>query len=229
MCPASFRVIGVGSGIDDVIDSVKSLELVNVSTEVVNNPVECAPTEFDKLAIFVSTGSDEVSNGIAKTFHDSGVLTIGLNENANPACYDSIIKLFGDIEKLEIIKSILLPITIDGILSFDFVDLSQLLRASGHFTVGYASGKNFRQVVAKLWSILDGFDSRYVERLSFNVFYNLGRSGPITMSDIIVLKELFLMPQASTEVVWSVHYDDKLNDDIKIYALIVGRDLRRKL
>ncbi|MDE6786902.1 MAG: hypothetical protein K2J46_07690 [Muribaculaceae bacterium] len=74
--PASCRVIGVGTGIEEVIDKIKSLGLDGVSVEISEPPFDCIPNDEDQLAIIVFTDLEDAANRIANTFHDAGVLTI---------------------------------------------------------------------------------------------------------------------------------------------------------
>jgi len=63
--PASFRVIGVGTGIEEVINKVKSLGLDGVSAEIAEDPYECIPNDEDKLTIIIFTDLEETANRIA--------------------------------------------------------------------------------------------------------------------------------------------------------------------
>ena len=49
--PASFRVIGVGHGIENVINEINSFGFEGVWAEVVKYPFDCTPQDEDKLAI----------------------------------------------------------------------------------------------------------------------------------------------------------------------------------
>lgn len=138
--PVSFRVIGVGHGIDKVINKVISFGYAGVAVEVVKYPFDCTPNDEDKIAIIVFTDCDENANRIANTFHDAGVLTIGFNEDASPSCFDSIMNSVMSFEIPEIIKALLQPIMTPGLICYDFYDLSTILRDSGCFTVNQLRG-----------------------------------------------------------------------------------------
>ena len=43
------------------------------------------------MVIIVAKDNEGHTNSIAKTFNDAGVLTIGLLDNANFDCYDSVV------------------------------------------------------------------------------------------------------------------------------------------
>ena len=89
--PTSFRVIGVGKATKEIIEAVKSYGYYCVSATVLIDPFECVPTDEDKMVIIVARDNEEHANSIAKTFHDAGVLTLGLLDNADLDCYDSVV------------------------------------------------------------------------------------------------------------------------------------------
>lgn len=110
--PVSFRVIGVGNGAADVIEKMKSFGYDCVGCQVVDSADDCIPTDEDQMAIIVTKDNEDVANAIAKTFHDAGVLTIGLLYDADHSCYDSvnIDAHFNDFP--DIIMTLLQPIKI---------------------------------------------------------------------------------------------------------------------
>ena len=88
--PTSFRVIGIGEATKEVIETVKSYRYDCVSATVLTEPFECIPTDEDKMVIIVAKDNEDHANSIANTFHEAGVLTIGLLDNADLECYDEI-------------------------------------------------------------------------------------------------------------------------------------------
>ncbi len=170
--PASFRVIGVGTGIEEVINKVKSLGLDGVSAEIAEDPYECIPNDEDKLAIIIFTDLEETANRIANTFHDAGVLTFGFSEDADPSCYDSIMLCESRNEYPEIIKALLQPIVTPCMISFDFNDLSTILRDSDYFTVKSTSGNDIKEATKKLGAIFNDLDLYYVDYLSIHLYFN---------------------------------------------------------
>ena len=59
--PASFRVIGVGNGVAEIIDKVKSFGFDGLSTELVRSPAKITPTEVDQLAIIVYIDDEDTA------------------------------------------------------------------------------------------------------------------------------------------------------------------------
>lgn len=226
--PASFRVIGVGHGIDKVINKVISFGYEGVAAEVVKYPFDCTPNDEDKIAIIVFTDCDDNANRIANTFHDAGVLTIGFNEDAIPSYYDSIMKSVCPSEIPEIIKALLQPIVTPGLICYDFYDLSTVLRDSGYFTVKSATGNSVKQVTDKLEESLSEYDLQYAEHLALHLYYNPNRPTPLAMSDLSSVQELISRLPESVTVIWSVNHDDKLqSDEIQLSALLAGKELWR--
>ena len=88
--PVSFKVIGTGTGATNIIEKVKSFGYECVGCILAETPSDCIPMDDDKMVIIVARDNEEVANAIAKTYHDAGVLTIGLVYDPNIACYDSV-------------------------------------------------------------------------------------------------------------------------------------------
>lgn len=133
--PTSFRVIGIGNATKEIIDSVKSYGYDCVSATVLTEPFECVPTDEDKMVIIVAKDNEDHANSIAKTFHDAGVLTLGLLDNADLDCYDSVVSEDSYTEYPYLIKSILQPIVTQGMIAYDFNDLQTNLADTNHFFI----------------------------------------------------------------------------------------------
>ncbi len=224
--PASFRVIGVGHGIDKVINTINSFGFDGVSAEVVKYPFDCTPNDDDKLAIVVFSDCDENADGIAKTFHEAGVLTIGFSEDANSSCYDSIMQDISGTESPDVIKELLQPIVTPGVISYDFHDLSTTLRDSGFFTIKTTTGSNVTEATEKLQTILEDIDLKCVDYLSLHLYFNPIRSIPIAMSDMASLSKLMSNLPETMNIIWSVNHDENLNDDeTKLSVVFAGKEV----
>lgn len=222
--PASFRVIGVGHGIEDVINTVKSFGFDGVSAEVVKYPFDCTPNDDDKLAIIVFIDCDDNANRIAKTFHEAGVLTIGFSEDAVVSYYDSIIQNVSATDSPPIIKELLQPIVTPCVISYDFNDLCTTLRDSGFFIVKTTTGNNVTEATEKLRTVFADLDLECVDYLSIHLYFNPNRSIPIAMSDMASLSELISNLPENVNAIWSVNHDEKLNsDETKLSVLLAGK------
>ncbi|MDE7465378.1 MAG: hypothetical protein K2M59_02990 [Muribaculaceae bacterium] len=224
--PASFRVIGVGTGIEEVIKKVKSLGLDSVSAEIAEPPYECIPNDEDKLAIIIFTDLEEMANRIANTFHDAGVLTLGFSEDADPSCYDSVMLCESPNKFPEIIKALLQPIVTPGMISYDFNDLSTILRDSDYFIVKSTSGNGVKEATEKLGAAFNELDFNCVDYLSLHLYYNPNRSTPLSMSEMANLQQLISKLPETVNVLWSVNHDENLNsDEIRLSAILAGKEV----
>ncbi len=224
--PASFRVIGVGHGIDDVIDKVKAFGFGGVSAEVVKYPFDCTPGDEDKLAIIVFIDCENNANQIAKTFHDAGVLTIGISNEALPQYYDTVMQYVSTSNIPEIIKILLQPIVNPGMINYDFNDLSTTLRDSEYFTVKSTSGNNVKEACVKLKNIFNKLDLNCVDYLSLHLYFNANRSIRTAMNDMTILSELMSALPENVSAIWSVNHDEKLNGDkIRVSAILAGKEV----
>ena len=226
--PASFRVIGVGTGIEEVITKVKSLGLEGVSTEIAEYPYECIPNDEDKLAIIIFTDLEETANRIANTFHDAGVLTLGFSEDANPSCYDCVMLCDSRKDYPEIIKDVLHPIVTPGMISFDFNDLCSILRDSEFFTVKSTSANGVKEAAEKLGAIFNELELKYVDYLSIHLYYNPNRSTSLAMSEMASLQQLMSELPARVNVLLSVNHDENLHsDEIRLSTILAGKEIWR--
>jgi len=211
--PASFRVIGVGSGIESIINQIKSFRFEGVSTEVVSTPYGCIPTDEDKLAIIVFKDNEDTANLIAKTFHEAGVLTIGFSDNANSSCFDSVLEGATSADYPEIIKSLLQPVVTPGYICYDFSDLSMILRDSGYFMVKRVSGESVEKAVENIQHEFKDIPLQDIENLSFHLFFNRERPNPIEMKEMASFSEMMSVIPDTVNIIWSVHFDDALHDN----------------
>ena len=223
--PASFRVIGVGIRIEEIINKVNSLGLDGVSAEIAEYPYECIPNDEDKLAIIIFTDLEEAANRIANTFHDAGVLTLGFSEDADSSCYDSIMLCESPNEYPEIIKTLLQPIVTPSLISYDFNDLSTILRDSDYFTVDFTSGNDVKQATEKLGAVFNELDLNCVDYLSIHLYFNPNRSTPLSMSEMASLQQLMSELPEKINVIWSVNHDENLRgDEIRLSAILAGKE-----
>ena len=224
--PASFRVIGIGTGIEGVIKKVKSLELDGVSAEIADHPYDCLPNDEDTLAIIVFTDLENEANRIANTFHDAGVLTLGFSEDANPSCYDSVMLCDSRKEYPEIIKDLLLTIVTPCLISFDLEDLRTILRDSKYFTVRSTLGNGVKEATEKLGAIFNDLELKYVDYLSIHLYFNPNRSTPLAMSEMASLQQLMSKLPETVNVLWSVNHDENLNsDEIRLSTILAGKEV----
>lgn len=224
--PASFRVIGVGNGVAEIIDKVKSCGFDGLSTELVKSPTEITPTEVDQLAIIVFIDDEAMANLIAKSFHEAGVLTLGLSEDADPSCFDSILEGVNPSEYPYVIKSLLLPILKTSYVSFDFHDLCTVLRDSGFFIIKRVIGESITDVIEKMQEKLKDVDLNEIENMTLNILLYRDRKPLIEMNGMTVFSEMLATLPDTVNVIWAVHFDAELNDNqIGLISIMSGKDL----
>lgn len=224
--PVSFRVIGVGTGVADIIEKVKSFGYDCVGCILAETPSDCIPMDDDKMVIIVARDNEEVVNTIAKTYHDAGVLTIGLVYDPNIACYDSVMMDSRHEDFPEIIKTLLQPIVTQGYICFDFNDMCTILHDSGFFKTLTAEGKNVEGAVNNMKKKLEKVQTQHIESLSAHLFFNRERQPTITMTDMKHLSEMISSLPESINVIWSVNFDDTLPYDLIRFSIIMsGKEL----
>lgn len=224
--PVSFRVIGVGTNTTDIIEKVKSFGYDCVGCILAETPSDCIPMDDDKMVIIVSRDNEEVANAIAKTYHDAGVLTIGLVYDPNIACYDSVTTDSRHEDFPEIIKTLLQPIVTQGYICFDFNDLCIILHDSRFFKTLTDEGKNVEEAGNNMKKKLEKVPTQHIQSLSAHLYFNRERQPAITMTDMKHLSEMISSLPESINLLWSVNVDDTLPcDSIRFSIIMSGNEL----
>lgn len=224
--PASFKVIGIGNSVSDIIEKVKSFGYDCVSCFIANTPSDCTPMDNDEMVIIVARDNEDVANAIAKAYHDAGVLTIGLVYEPNTACYDSVATDSRYEDFPEKINTLLQPIVTQGYICFDFNDLCTILHDSGSFKTLTSEGKNIEEAVNNMKKELSKVPAQHIESLSAHLYFNREKQPHITMADMKHLSDMISSLPESINVIWSVNFDDTLPDDLISFTIIIsGKEL----
>ena len=227
--PTSFLVFGIGEATKEIIETVKSYAYDCVSATVLTAPFECVPTDEDKMVIIVARDNEEHANSIAKTFHDAGVLTLGLLDNADLDCYDSVVAEASYTEYPDLIKAILQPIVTQGKIAYDFNDLQTTLTDAKHFLIKSVTRCDKERVAEAIGCIKSSLTSSLInkiERLSIFLYFNKVGKQPLVMQEMTALTDFFSELPESIYVIWAVYPDESINDEeIKVTILAAGKDL----
>lgn len=227
--PTSFRVIGIGEATKEVIETVKSYRYDCVSATVLTEPFECIPTDEDKMVIIVAKDNEDHANSIANTFHEAGVLTIGLLDNADLECYDSVVSEASCAEYPDIIKAILQPIVTQGMIAYDFNDLQTTLTDAKHFllkSVTRCGNERVAEAIGDIKRALSSSKLDKIERLSIFLYFNKEGELPLVMQEMTALTDIISELPESIYVIWAVYPDESIKDEeIKVTILAAGKEL----
>lgn len=224
--PVSFKVIGVGSATTEIIKKVKSFDYDCVGCFVANDSADCVPADEDKMAIIVAKDNVDAANKIAKTYHDAGVLTIGLVPEADNSCYDSVAAEACLEEFPEIIINLLQPVVSYGYICYDFNDLCTILKDSHSFRTLTTNGRNVEEAVVNMQARMAHVALQAIEYLSAHIYINRERRDNIKIKHILHLSNMISKLPESINVIWSVNFDDTLPDDlIKFTIIMSGKEL----
>lgn len=226
--PMSFRVIGVGTGVADTIEEVKSLGYDCVDCFIADSARDCIPADDDKMAIIIARDNEEAASAIAKAYHDAGVLTIGLVDNADITCFDSVMKDASIKDYPSIVKILLQPIVTKSYICYDFNDLRTNLQDTRFFKTLIAEDKDVETSVAKMQSAFDheAVDIDKIEYLSMHLYCSRLRRSAITMRDMSHLSDLVSKMPESVNTIWSVNMDNTMADDqIRFTIIMSGKEL----
>lgn len=227
--PVSFRVLGIGEATKEIIEAVKSYGYDCVSATVLTHPFECVPTDEDKMVIIVARDNEDIANGIAKMFHDAGVLTLGLLYDADLDCYDSVVSEASFSEYPDLIKAILQPIATQGMIAYDFNDLRTTLADTKHFfikSVTRCGNERVAEAIGDIKSVLSSYRLDKIERLSIFLYFNREGKQPLVMQEMTALTDFLNELPESIYVIWAVYPDQSIkNDEIKVTILAAGKEL----
>lgn len=227
--PTSFRVIGIGEATKEVIETVKSYRYDCVSATVLTEPFECIPTDEDKMVIIVVKDNEDHADSIAKTFHDAGVLTLGLLDNADFDCYGSVVSEASCAEYPDIIKAILQPIVTQGMIAYDFNDLQTTLTDAKHFllkSVTRCGNERVAEAIGDIKRALSSSKLDKIERLSIFLYFNKEDKQPLVMQEMTALTDFVSELPESIYVIWAVYPDESIKDEeIKVTILAAGKEL----
>lgn len=227
--PTSFRVIGIGEATKEIIETVKSYGYDCVSTTVLTDPFECVPTDEDKMVIIVAKDNEDHANSIAKTFHDAGVLTLGLLDNADFDCYDSVVSEASCAEYPDLIKAILQPIVSNGLMCYDFDDLRTIFAETKHSLIRSVTRHGNERVAESIEYIKQSLTSSIlgkIERLSIFLYFNKEGKQPLVVQEVAALSDFISELPACIDVIWAVYPDESIKDEeIKVTILAAGKEL----
>lgn len=219
--PVSFKVIGTGTGATNIIEKVKSFGYECVGCILAETPSDCIPMDDDKMVIIVARDNEEVANAIAKTYHDAGVLTIGLVYDPNIACFDSVMMDSRHEDFPEIIKTLLQPIVNPGLICYDFNDLRMTLRNFRFFKTLVTEGGSVEDAVNNMKNKLKNISLQHIVTLSAHLFFNRERQPALTAGDMHPLTDLISKFPESIDVFWSVNFDDTIPGDLIRFTIIM--------
>lgn len=227
--PTSFRVIDIGEATKEIIETVKSYGYDCVSATVLAEPFECVPTDEDKMVIIVAKDNENHADSIAKTFHDAGVLTLGLLDNADLDYYDSVVSEASCTETPGLIKTILQPIVTQGMITYDFNDLQTTLTDAKHLLVKSVIRSGNERVAEAIGFIKSSLTSSLlnkIERLSIFLYFNKAGKQPLVMQEMKALNDFLSELPESIYVIWAAYPDESIEDtEVKVTILAAGKEL----
>ena len=225
-----FRVIGIGEATKEIIETVKSYGYDCVFATVLTKPFECVPTDEDKMVIIVAKDNEDHANSIAKTFHDAGVVTLGLLDNADLECYNSVVSEASYTEYPDLTKALLQPIATQGMIAYDFNDLRTTLTDTKHFLVKSVTRCGKERMAEAIGCIKRSLTSSVlnkIERLSIFLYFNKVGKQPLVMQELAALSDSLSELPESIYVIWAVYPDESIKDEeIKITILAAGKELK---
>ena len=228
--PTCFRVIGIGKDTEEIIETVNCYGYDCVSATVVTDTIGCVPTDQDKMVIIVAKDNEDKANSIAKTFHDAGVLTLGLVDKADSNCYDSVMSATSHADYPDLIKAILQPVATQGMITYDFNDLKTTLADSEHFfikSVTRCGNERVAEAIRHIQRELTASMLNNIELISIFLYFHREGPQPLAMKELTALTGFVSQLPERVYVTQALYPDEDIKDHaIKITILAAGKELK---
>lgn len=231
--PVSFRVIGFGGSIADLIKEVQMIGYDGLQADIINAGDSLTPTDEDEMLIVICSEFQKELGGLLNTFHQAGVLTIVISTSPIKlpiGIYDSLTIVNHD-EVVGVIRTLLNPVFFHGRLNYDFNDLAFTLRDSDRFMTltAYAQGKKrMRDLVALLEQQLPPLES--IENLSMIIQLNEKMiAPPVSIKEMSVVMDYIGILPETINVIWGMSNNEELDcHTVGLSAIASGKSLMIK-
>ena len=170
------------------------------------------------------------ANTIAKTFHDAGVLTLGLLDDADFDCFDSVVLEPIYTEYPKFIKAILQPIATQGMIDYGFNDLKTNLADTRYFFIksvtSYGNGRVAEAVDFIKSALTSSNLIKTIEWISIFLYFNRDGQQPLAKQEITALSNFVSDLPKNINVIWAAYPDDSIKKEaIKFSIISAGKDL----
>lgn len=231
--PVSFRVIGYGDSFQDLIQEINHIGYDGLQSKILSEGASFAPTDEDRMTIFLCSSECRGLENVLNTFHQAGVLTIVISKDSlhiSTQTYDSLM-VAGRNEMLGIVKALLNPVFFHGRLNYDFNDLAFTLRDSRHFITIFATGSGSERMKKAVTSLSDKLSiHKGIENISLIVQSNeRTMEPPLCMVEMSLITDYVGRLPESVNVIWAMYNDDTLDcNTVGLYVIASGKAMNIK-
>ncbi|MDE6238000.1 MAG: hypothetical protein K2M45_09050 [Muribaculaceae bacterium] len=228
--PVSFRVIGYGDSFQDVIQEINEIGYDGLQAKILSEGASFAPTDEDRMTIFLCSSECRGLESLLNTFHQAGVLTIVISTdslNIPTQSYDSLM-VAGRNEMISVVKSLLNPVFYQGRINYDFNDLVYTLRDSYHFITLTAAGSGTDRMKNAVTSLSDMFPiDEGVENMSLIIRANdKVIAPPLCMEEMSLITDYIGRLPESVNVIWAMYNDETLDcHTVGLSVIASGKDM----
>ena len=228
--PASFRVIGYGDSFQDLIQEINDIGYDGLQAKILSEGSSFAPTDEDRMTIFLCSSECRGLESLLNTFHQAGVLTIVISTdslNIPTQSYDSVM-VAGRNEMISIVRSLLNPVFYQGRIIYDFNDLAFTLRDSRHFRTLSAIGSGTDRMKNAVASLSDMFPiDEGVDNMSLIIRANDRVIEPhLSMEEMSLITDYVGRLPESVNVIWAMYNDETLDcNTVGLSVIASGKDM----
>lgn len=225
--PVSIHVIGFGKGTESGIRNVSEYGYDAVSAYMAESVQSIQPTDSSRLAIMCVDSQDDIAMQISKSFYDANVLTVIITTRPTEfehTDYDS--KTVVSLDQMEsVVKNLLDPLFLPGMICFTFNDLETTLRNSCHFYVRDVivkrSGKRIATALNTLGKSISESLLNAAKNISLILYYNPQSETPLKIKELLPLNDFIEKMPETTDVIWALSRDCRLTaNSIRLSAII---------
>ena len=231
--PVSFRVLGYGESLHNLIQEIKQLGYEGLQADILSQGEILIPTDEDKMLIILCSSACTGLKSLLNTFHQAGVLTIVISTDSlhiPTQTYDSLM-VAGRNEMIGIVKALLNPVFFQGRLTYDFNDLAFTLRDSCHFITIFATGSGPERMKKAVTSLSDKLSIHEgVENISLIIQSNeRTMEPPLCMGEMSLIADYVSQLPESVTVIWAMYNDETLDcNTIGLSVIASGKAMNIK-
>lgn len=224
--PVSIHVIGFGKETESIIRNVSEYGYDAVSAYMADSVQSIQPSDTSLLAILCVDSQDDIAMQVSKSFYDANVLTVIVTTRPiefDHTDYDS--KTVVSIDQMEsVVKNLLDPLFLPGMISFNFNDLDYALRKSLDFCVRDVTVKRSGKLISAALKMLGESISapmiNAARNLCLILYYNPAET-QLKVKEVMSLNDFIGKMPETTDVIWAVSRDCRLSaNSIRLSAIV---------
>lgn len=219
----NIRIISIGEYVDRDFQELRSMSYPWVTYEGhIASVSEIEMHDSDMMAIIIALDNYDVAVEIARSFYQTGVLTVVLSDKKfeEKGCFDAQ-HLYRSYNICGIVEALIRPIVTPSLNSFDFNDVHAALKDVGNYTTLFAHDENIDNLINKIKFQKSYLCLEHFKSVCINLYFN--PASTIAKDEIAKVKGLLDIMPVECNTVVGFHHDSTLEpDSVEISIIIAG-------